>query len=259
VDVLIDRRELLEKARARKLNLQLIEKDYVLGWLLFGLTKIDGLAFKGGTALAKVYFPQTWRLSEDLDFAFAGADFGPVIASMEGIFAELKKTSGITFSLKNRFSNPEYLQLKIGYDAVIGKNWAKIDITKENVLAGVHALQLRKTYSNYPDFTVRVESLEEIFAEKLRALLERNKSRDYYDIWRLGSMDFRKSAIKDLFEKKCALKGIRLAGINQFFPQGIDDILRPYWEGELSRLVNPLPDLQAVLSDLRRVLGFLEV
>jgi hypothetical protein len=257
VDVLIDKRELLEKARERRLNLQLMEKDYVLGWLLFGLTKIDGLAFKGGTALAKVYFPQTWRLSEDLDFAFQGADFDIVIASMEDIFAELRKMSGITFSLKSKFSNPEYLQLKIGYSAVIGKNWAKIDITKENVLVDVHDMQLSRTYSDYPDFTVRVESLEEIFAEKLRALLERNKSRDYYDIWRLGSTDFQKNVLKDLFERKCALKGIKLAGINQFFPHGIYDILKPYWEGELSRLVNPLPDLQTVLADLQVTLGFL--
>jgi hypothetical protein len=31
VDVLIDRRELLAKARERKLNLNIVEKDYVLG------------------------------------------------------------------------------------------------------------------------------------------------------------------------------------------------------------------------------------
>jgi hypothetical protein len=171
---------------------------------------------------------------------------------------KLKKKSGITFSLKNKFANPEYLQLKIGYDAVIGKNWAKIDITKENVLAEVHDMQLSRTYSDYPEFTVRVEALEEIFAEKLRALLERNKSRDYYDIWRLGSTAFQKNIIKDLFERKCAMKEIKLSGINQFFPPGIYDILKPYWEGELSRLVNLLPDLQAVLSELRVILGFLD-
>ena len=30
MDVLIDKRELLEKARERKLNLQILEKDYAL-------------------------------------------------------------------------------------------------------------------------------------------------------------------------------------------------------------------------------------
>lgn len=70
MDVLIDKRELLEKARERKLGLQIVEKDYVLGWLLYGLKEFDELAFKGGTALSKIYFPEVWRLSEDLDFAF---------------------------------------------------------------------------------------------------------------------------------------------------------------------------------------------
>jgi predicted nucleotidyltransferase component of viral defense system len=68
VDVLIDRRELLERARTRNLPLTIVEKDYVLGWLLFGLSRISNLVFKGGTALSKIYFPEVWRLSEDLDF-----------------------------------------------------------------------------------------------------------------------------------------------------------------------------------------------
>jgi hypothetical protein len=64
VDVLIDRRELLEKVRQRHLSLQMIEKDHVLGWLLFGISGIPDLVFKGGTALSKVYFPEIWRLPE---------------------------------------------------------------------------------------------------------------------------------------------------------------------------------------------------
>lgn len=254
---MIDKRELLEKARERKLNLQIIEKDYVLGWLLFGLSRFDALSFKGGTALAKVYFPQTWRLSEDLDFAFQGKDFRTVTEGLGEVFAELRKASGIKFALKDQFSNPIYLQLKISYDAVIGKNWAKVDITKEDMLVGAHNMQLSRTYSDYPDFAVRVEKLEEIFAEKLRALLERNKSRDYYDAWRLCSMDFQKDVVRELFEKKRDVNKIEFTGISQFFPENIFEILLPYWERELGRLVNPLPDLKTLLADLKTMLGFL--
>ncbi|MFQ6092333.1 MAG: nucleotidyl transferase AbiEii/AbiGii toxin family protein [bacterium] len=66
---MIDKRELLEKSRDRNLPLAMVEKDYVLGWLLFGFSDVPALVFKGGTALSKIYFPRTWRLSEDLDFA----------------------------------------------------------------------------------------------------------------------------------------------------------------------------------------------
>ena len=55
---MIDKRELLQKARDKKLNLQIVEKDYVLGWLLNGLKDFDDLIFKGGTALSKIYFPE---------------------------------------------------------------------------------------------------------------------------------------------------------------------------------------------------------
>lgn len=95
VDVLIERRELLEQARLKHLNLQIIEKDYVLGWLLFGFSRFDSLYFKGGTALSKVYFPQTWRLSEDLDFAFEGKDFER--EKLKHLFEMKCKLKGIVF------------------------------------------------------------------------------------------------------------------------------------------------------------------
>ena len=39
---MIDKRELLDKSRERNLTLGMIEKDYVLGWMLFGFGKIKG-------------------------------------------------------------------------------------------------------------------------------------------------------------------------------------------------------------------------
>ncbi len=42
--------------------------------------------------------------------------------------------------------------------------------------------------SNYPDirrYRAVVYSLEEILAEKIRSILQRGKSRDYYDVWML--------------------------------------------------------------------------
>ena len=85
---MIDKSELLEKARERHLSLQMIEKDYVLGWLLFGVSKIPGLVFKGGTALSKIYFPEIWRLSEDLDFALPEEDLNNVLPQIEQVLSQ---------------------------------------------------------------------------------------------------------------------------------------------------------------------------
>jgi len=68
---MISPQELRKTAREKGLALDLVEKDYILGWLLFGMTSSPiskCIAFKGGTALSKIYFPNQWRLSEDLDF-----------------------------------------------------------------------------------------------------------------------------------------------------------------------------------------------
>lgn len=68
---MIDKREVLEMASALGLLPNIVEKDYVLGWILAGINAHDELAdtwvFKGGTCLKKCYF-ETYRFSEDLDF-----------------------------------------------------------------------------------------------------------------------------------------------------------------------------------------------
>jgi len=62
-------------AREQDTGVGLMEKDYVNGWILqalFTSSFSDQMIFKGGTALSKVYFPERWRFSEDLDFTVTG-------------------------------------------------------------------------------------------------------------------------------------------------------------------------------------------
>ena len=68
---MIDRREIREIAEQTSLTPHVVEKDYVLGWVLAGIYAHEELAeswlFKGGTCLKKCFF-ETYRFSEDLDF-----------------------------------------------------------------------------------------------------------------------------------------------------------------------------------------------
>ncbi len=68
---MIDRREIIDAATALGLNPHVVEKDYVLGWMLSGIYRHKALAenwiFKGGTCLKKCFF-ETYRFLEDLDF-----------------------------------------------------------------------------------------------------------------------------------------------------------------------------------------------
>jgi len=74
----ISQRELARLRAEWMLDQGVIEKDYVLGWLLAGIAQHGDLRrtwiFKGGTCLRKCYY-ETFRFSEDLDFTVL--DGGP--------------------------------------------------------------------------------------------------------------------------------------------------------------------------------------
>lgn len=75
----------LEEARHRLgLPWEVLERDYLLSWVLAGLARVDSLrdtlVFKGGTALKKCYFGD-YRFSEDLDFS--GLDGVPTGEDLE--------------------------------------------------------------------------------------------------------------------------------------------------------------------------------
>jgi len=68
---MIEQKEINKIASKNRVSDRQIEKDYVLSWLLFAISKNqtlhNALVFKGGTVLKKAYF-EDYRFSEDLDF-----------------------------------------------------------------------------------------------------------------------------------------------------------------------------------------------
>jgi len=68
---------------------EVIEKDYLLSYLLAGIAAVPdlaGLRFKGGTALKKMYFGD-YRFSEDLDFSAVDTPAGTDLDRFTGTFA----------------------------------------------------------------------------------------------------------------------------------------------------------------------------
>lgn len=76
---MIRRVDIDDRVREWGLRDDVVEKDYVLGWVLWGVGTEPVLSerwiFKGGTCLKKCYI-ETYRFSEDLDFSVL--DGGPV-------------------------------------------------------------------------------------------------------------------------------------------------------------------------------------
>jgi predicted nucleotidyltransferase component of viral defense system len=258
---MIDGNSLRRMAGEKKLDVSMLEKDYVLGWILYAISSSSlssKLAFKGGTALSKVYFPNNWRLSEDLDFTLLdGTDWKTIIDSLKNEIPKIVQNSvGIKVSLRPKpHTNPDYLQAKMKYIGPVSPNTIKVEITREKFVGEVVTNPVPKKF-DYPNFSANVYSIETIIAEKIRAIIERGYIRDYYDVWRLLKTEkFDKSKTRELFLEKCKAKGVTFTGIDQFFPKDIVKTLEPYLEMGLTRLSRePIASLDYMIIELRKLL-----
>lgn len=178
-----------------------IEKDYALGWVLAAIAADADLAttwiFKGGTSLRKCCY-ETYRFSEDLDFTIirGGPEepdvlvpiferIGEWLADRAGI--ELELDDGAFIRRVNRRGNPT-TQGRIAFRGPSRPPQLpklKLDLTSDEVLAQKPVSRL--IFHQYSDGPLPVEgvrcySIDELLAEKLRALVERCRPRDLYDV-----------------------------------------------------------------------------
>ena len=101
---MITKAEINDKSRQWRLQPQVVEKDYVIGWALWGIGSdrylSDSWVFKGGTCLKKCY-TDTPRFSEDLDFTVlpgSASEPGELIQMLENMTERVREESGIDFS-----------------------------------------------------------------------------------------------------------------------------------------------------------------
>ena len=175
-----------------------IEKDYIIGWVLWGIGSDPDLsqkwAFKGGTSLKKCYI-ETFRFSEDLDFTvLPGGLLTPdeIAPKMERILERVHDESGIDFSVKKmKFKhNSQYLYTQGSIYYRGPRNHPspariKLDISGlEKIVLPTILMPIAHSYNDpLPDpAQIRCYAFEEVFAEKIRAMGERGRPRDLYDI-----------------------------------------------------------------------------
>lgn len=160
------------------------------------------LYLKGGTAINKLYLRKIARLSVDLDFNSIG--------TKEQVLVERKDVRDrIITMLKDR--DPRYFikkkdtyeltTVKAGYTPLFGRarQYMKIEISNIErfpVLCAV-AREMKKPVSK-DVIKINTYAVEELMATKLRALYERLKGRDAYDVYFLSSFDFDKTLVKKL-------------------------------------------------------------
>jgi predicted nucleotidyltransferase component of viral defense system len=208
--------ELLSKSELQLRNKQglryplaVAEKDYFLAIVLKILSHSslkDVLVFKGGTALYHTYLPQL-RFSQDLDFTALRRvtvdELKVIFDAYE--FLEVKKhyKSGATVKI-------ERLQYR-GLLAMPASLKLEIDFV-QNVVLPAQTLAYKNAYG--VDVQVKVMDIQEICAEKIRAMNERFRYRDFYDFGMImKAFTFDLSAIVELLKRKELRRPLTLSNI----------------------------------------------
>jgi predicted nucleotidyltransferase component of viral defense system len=174
-------------------DLLFAELDYRLVKILDAIYHDDFLSkrlyLKGGTAINKLYLKETSRLSVDLDFNHIGAK-EEVLKERQAVRERICKVlekhdeECITHS-KHRY---EQTTIKARYKTLSGPTKSlKIEISHVERFPILPPVQKQvKTPDGNSEVTTY--TLEELTSTKLRALMERSKGRDIYDLYFISQL-----------------------------------------------------------------------
>lgn len=254
--------QLANKAHVRDLQ---IEKDYIITWILKGISEnaylAEQLVFKGGTALKKNWFSD-YRYSEDLDFTFPSSDWNTNRIEQEfgNVFEWIYEQSRIAVKLRvENITEAQYQCYHVYKGPLGGLKGVKCDISKDELI--YFPIEKRAILDDYTDaediLKIKSYTLEEALAEKLRSMMQRTIPRDIYDIWYLTEvygLDIQDVAFG--YSDKVRYKGLE--------PQQILLVLdkkeakfRDAWVKSLSHQIGSLPEFDEVWRALRRQVKYL--
>lgn len=258
---MISERDLRARVAEWGLRDDVVEKDYVLGWVLAGIgtepALRDGWIFKGGTCLKKCYL-ETFRFSEDLDFTvLEGAPIAEqdVLDHLGRMLDRIGRESGLDFTVRPprlRTRPNGSIEGRVYYRGprnAPGAASIRLDLTLHEELARPPVM--RPIQHLYPDAlpapgTVRCYALEEVYAEKLRAMGERGRPRDLYDIvFLLDHPDLADHGqlVHTTLVSKCDSKGVAVPTLELLKNSPKRAELESEWQNMLGHQLPALPPL----------------
>ncbi|MHB8858314.1 MAG: nucleotidyl transferase AbiEii/AbiGii toxin family protein [Thermoleophilia bacterium] len=259
---MIPQAEISQIAYREGMSDKVIEKDYVITWVLLALADSKlaaALAFKGGTALKKIYFPD-YRYSEDLDFTLMREIANDeLLRGLSNTLSELAKEQGFQFAIPEEKiegrvdSLTAYVNFVGPLQARLDSRSIKVDFTlSEKLIFPVEAKEIHSPYSDAVIRSVPTYSLEEILVEKLCAIIGRTEPRDIYDVsclFGIKEIDYLK--FPDAFRDKAEFKGIDPSRLKESLNDKKDKYVR-MWDSRLKHQVKDLPHLEETIRSLNR-------
>lgn len=240
MDITIDRLKIISETYG--FNVVLVEKDYLLTYLLYLIKDVDGIYFKGGTALNKIFLDHA-RLSEDLDFTLT--------KNLNVVEKEIKeKLKGTMFdNITNDKRVDKFVRLVVHYQLFHKEGTIFIDLNERGkLLLKPEIHEVKHFYKGFvPEFSVNTLDRDELIAEKMAATIGRNKPRDHYDLYQI--IAYKIPIDLGLVKQKCEDSGHEF-DITKMFNRA--NKLKTRWDADVLQL---LPQKKATFQEVMKTLA----
>jgi|ERR1035437_369275 predicted nucleotidyltransferase component of viral defense system len=267
---MIEPKEINKVATGNRVSNRQIEKDYILSWVLYAISKnkilSNCLVFKGGTVLKKAYI-EDYRFSEDLDFTLVDemVSNNQILNEFKTFFEFIREEANIEMQIDDKkwtiheTGSPQFYIDYVGpLKGNMGSRDLKIDITRGEILET--EIESKSIYRNYSDleedFKLNCYSLAEVLIEKMAALMGRTEPRDLYDFWYLTEVErirvaehaipFHSKAERKKHEPKDFAKKVLSK----------ESAFKRDWENKLASQIHDLPKYDDVFREAKRHFKF---
>jgi predicted nucleotidyltransferase component of viral defense system len=197
---MLTKEQLQQLSKEYKINEYVVAREYFQLLLLkelYSKNFSQQIFFKGGTCIRLIYGGS--RFSEDLDFTVETEE-KEFEGEIQKFFKEMVKKYPVTFKEKDTIVGKTYLAT-IKTDFLKQKVYIKLDFSfREKVIKPSKEIIKDNAYPVVFRGFIYCLSKDEILAEKIRALISREKSRDLYDIWML--LELGSQFKREMIEKK---------------------------------------------------------
>jgi predicted nucleotidyltransferase component of viral defense system len=242
---MIPRRYITEwKAKAPWPTDAQVEQDLVIERALVSLFSDpfleEHVAFRGGTALHKIYLKPQARYSEDIDLVQIKE--GPIKPILQAIRKQLDFLGTKRNIKQNINMNTATYRFESEIPPVVNMR-LKIEINTREHFAFMSYTELEHTLENgwfSGSCTMNSFSIEELLATKLRALYQRRKGRDLFDLFHaMTQLDVDTQKLVDTYREYMKFSRGQSPTQKQFLLNMDEKIEDPDFGGDIYALLRP--------------------
>ena len=164
-----------------------VEQDLMITRSLLDIFRNDylyeNLSFRGGTALQKLYFNPPLRYSEDIDLVQINpGPIGKILDNLQAVLNPIlglpnrdRKDKSVTLTYRIMSEGPSEIPLRLKVEINTREHYSVHEYCD-------HPLTVESRWCN-GRCKIRTYCIEELLGTKLRALYQRRKGRDLFDLW----------------------------------------------------------------------------